>query len=338
MIVVTTAVVTLLNQTMKLKNQIKSLLKYVLLAPSGYNSQPWKFKLGDDSLEILPDYDRARINTDPDYREFFMSLGAAAANLQVSADHFGLAYEKSYRLDNQKNDYAIIFKFSKENIPPTYSPLFSAIKTRHTNRFPYENINISKNILADLKKIPHSDSIELNLITRPGDITSFSKLIRKSILAWHRNQLMVEELETWLRDDLEISKDGLPTSVLSLYKLGINAKYFLLKDDPDLVNRSLHHQNLAKNAPALGLISTKSDTVEDLFSAGEFFELFFLTLAAHGLTLDFFNHPLTMNKTRQETAKAFSSHFLSQLLFRFGSPTIIPPRTPRRPLRDLIIS
>ena len=323
---------------MKLKNQIKSLLKYVILAPSGYNTQPWKFKLGDDTLEILPDYTRARINTDPEYREFFMSFGAAAANLQIAADRFGLAYEKSYRLDDPKHDYAIIFKFSNQKIDPIDSPLFSAIKTRHTNRFPYQNQIVPKNILADLKKIPNSDHVELNLITRPGDVTSFSKLIQKSFLAWHRNQLMVEELETWLRDDLELSKDGLPTSVLNLYKLGINAKYFLFKDDADLINRSLRYQDLAKNAPALALISTKLDTVENWLQAGEFFELFFLTLASHGLTLDFFNYPLIMKKTRRETAAAFGTHFLPQLLFRFGEPSQVPPQTPRRPLKEFLLS
>jgi hypothetical protein len=267
-----------------------------------------------------------------------MSLGAAAANLQVAAEHFGLAYEKFYRLDDKNHDYAIVFKFSKNLSPPSYSPLFSAIKTRHTNRFPYLKENIPKNILADLKKVPHSNSVELNLVTRPGDLTLLSKLIQKSFNLWYRNQLMVEELETWLRDDLEISQDGLPTSVLYLYKLGVNAKYFLLKDDPELKNRSEHYQTLAKNAPALCLISTKADTVENWFQAGEFFELFTLTLAVHGFAVDFFNHPLTMKKTRQESATAFSSHLLPQLLFRFGLPTVVPPRTPRRPLRELLIS
>lgn len=323
---------------MKLKNQIKSLLKYVLLAPSGYNTQPWKFKLGDNSLEILPDYTRARINTDPEYREFFMSLGAAATNLQVAANHFGLAYEKSYRLDDKNHDYVIIFNFSGQKVTPINSPLFSAIKTRHTNRFPYKNQVISKNILADLKKLPHNDNVELNLMTRPGDITALSNLIQKSFLVWHRNQLMVEELESWLRDDLEVSKDGLPTSVLNLYKLGINAKYLLFKDDPKLISHAKHYQSLAKSSPAIALISTKSDTVENWFQAGEFFELFSLTLAVHGLALDFFNHPLIMKKTRQDTAASFSSKFLPQLLFRFGLPTIIPPKTPRRPLKELLIS
>jgi len=323
---------------MKLKNQIRSLLKYVVLAPSGYNTQPWKFKLGDDSLEIIPDYTRARINTDPEYREFFMSLGAAATNLEVAAAHFGLTFQKSYRLDDSNHDYAIVYKFSEKMSKPIDSPLFSAISTRHTNRFAYLNQNISKKIVDDLKKIPHPDTVEMNLITRPGDITLLSKIIHQSYILWYRNQILVEELESWLRDDLEISKDGLPTGVLNLYKLAISAKYYLLKDDQDLKDRSDHDQNLAKTAPALALVSTKFDTVENWFQAGEYFELLTLTLASHGLATDYFNHPLTMKKSRLATAKTVGTKFLPQLLIRLGTPTLIPPRTPRRPLKELLIS
>ena len=314
---------------MNTKTQIKSLLKYVIQAPSGYNTQPWKFKLGSDYLEIIPDYTRARINTDPEYREFFMSLGAAATNFQVAADHFGLAFKKSYRLDDDHHDYAIIFKYTGEKIEPVPSPLSSAISTRHTNRFPYLDEKISKTIITELRSLPRPDSVSLNLVTRPGDITAFARLINRSFLLWSRQQSMIDELETWIRDDLEFSPDGLPTGVINIYKLAVNAKHLLLP-----VKKSLE----IKNAPALAVISTKNDSVSDWFEAGEFFELLALTLASHGLTTDFFNYPVTLKKTREETAALIKSSDFPQLLFRLGVPTVIPPRTPRYPLKQLLLS
>lgn len=314
---------------MNTKTQIKSLLKYVIQAPSGYNTQPWKFKLGQDYLEIIPDYTRARINTDPEYREFFMSLGAAATNFQVAADHFGLAFKKSYRLDDENHDYAIIFKSTGEKIEPVPSPLFSAISTRHTNRFPYRDEKIAKTIITELRSLPRPDSVSLNLITRPGDITAFARLINRSFLLWSRQQSMIDELETWIRDDLEFSPDGLPTGVINIYKLAVNVKHLLHP-----VKKSLE----IKNAPALALISTKNDSVSDWFEAGEFFELLALTLASHGLTTDFFNYPVALKKSRQETAAQVKSSDFPQLLFRFGLPTVISPRTSRYPLKRLLLS
>lgn len=323
---------------MKLKNKIKSLLKYVILAPSGYNSQPWKFKLGEDFLEILPDYARARLNTDPDYREFFMSLGAAAFNLEVAAKHFGFAYQKSYLIDEKKQQSSILFKFDGTKITPIKSPLFSAISTRHTNRFPYSRQKLSKTLINELRLLPLPDSVEFNLVTRPGDISTFAKLIDRSFLLWSRQQALVEELENWLRDDLEFSPDGLPTGVINLYKLAINFKYFLHKSDPRVNSIALKSQNLAKKAPALVVISTKKDSVSNWFQAGEFFELLALTLASHGFATDFFNYPLTLKKTRQQTAALIKSTYLPQLLFRFGLPAVTPPRTSRHPLKKFLIS
>jgi hypothetical protein len=323
---------------MKLKNQIKSLLKYVILAPSGYNTQPWKFKLGDNSLEIIPDYTRARINTDPEYREFFMSLGAASYNLDVAARHFGLSYQKTYLIDEKKEKYSIFFKFTGEKIPVVNSSLFSAISIRHTNRFPYSVKKMSKVLINQLRSLQLPESVSFDLIIRPGDITAFAKLIDRSFLLWSRQQALVEELENWLRDDLEFSPDGLPTGVINIYKLAINLKYFLHSDDPKIKITSLKSQHLAKNAPALAVISSKTDSVSDLFKAGEFFEQLTLTLASHGLATDFFNYPLTLKRTRRETAKLINSPNLPQLLFRLGYPTITPPRTQRRPLSEFLIS
>jgi hypothetical protein len=324
---------------MKQKNQIKKLLKYVILAPSGYNTQPWKFKLDDNSLEIIPDYTRTRISTDPEYREFFMSLGTAAFNLEVAAKHFGMAYQKSYRIDEKAEKYSIFFEFDGQKTNQSKSPLFAAIPTRHTNRFPYLDEKLSKTLVSELRSLPRPDSVEFNLITRPGDITSFSKLINNSFQLWSRQQSLVEELENWLRDDLEFSPDGLPTGVINLYKLAINFKYFLHPSDPQAKTLSLKSQNLAKKAPALAVISTKKDTVADWFQAGEFFELVALTLASHKIATDFFNYPLILKKTRQETATLINNSSIQpQLLFRLGKPTVAPPRTSRYPLSQLLTS
>lgn len=321
---------------MKLKNQIKSLLKYVILAPSGYNSQPWKFKLGDNFLEILPDYTRARLNTDPDYREFFMSLGAAAFNLEVAAKHFGLGFNKTYRLDEKNHQHSIYFEFAEKKLLVDSSPLFEAISIRHTNRFSYQDTNIPKTLIETLYSLPRPSSVELNLITRPGDKTTMAALIHQSFILWYKNKMLTEELESWLRDDLSISKDGLPTGVLNLYKLAINTKYLMMKEDQTIKNQSEHEQNLAKTAPALVVISTKNDNIQNWFEAGEFFESFVLTLALHGYTTDHFNQPLFLKKPRQDVARIVGSHSFPQLLLRFGLPTVKTPKTSRRPLHELL--
>ena len=196
---------------------------------------------------------------------------------------------------------------------------------------------IPKNIITRLKALPHSRDIELNLVTRPGDKTIMANLIHQSYLLWYKNKILVEELESWLRDDLSVSKDGLPTGVLNLYKLAVSTKYYLIKEDQTIKSRSEYDQKLAKSAPALVVISSKEDNIKNWFQAGEFFEHLVLTLASYGYTSDFFTPPLTMKKSRIDTARIVESHYLPQLLFRIGVPTVKTPKTLRRPFRKLLI-
>ena len=59
------------------------------LAPSKHNTQPWRFAIVEEGVEIYADYTRRLPHVDPDHRELLMSVGAAIMNLRVAAAHFG---------------------------------------------------------------------------------------------------------------------------------------------------------------------------------------------------------------------------------------------------------
>ena len=61
-------------------DQLRFLLNYAVLAPSGHNTQPWLFKVSDDYVEIYADKTRALPVVDPGNRELIMSCGAALFN------------------------------------------------------------------------------------------------------------------------------------------------------------------------------------------------------------------------------------------------------------------
>src|SRR5215469_13918562 len=69
--------------------QLRFLLHYAVLAPSGHNSQPWLFKIDEDTVELYADRSRALPVVDPDDRELTISCGAALLNLRVALRHFG---------------------------------------------------------------------------------------------------------------------------------------------------------------------------------------------------------------------------------------------------------
>ena len=69
------------------------LLNYAVLAPSILNTQPWRFRIDGDEVEISSDRKRILPVTDPQGRELLISCGAALINLRVAMRGFGCGCE-----------------------------------------------------------------------------------------------------------------------------------------------------------------------------------------------------------------------------------------------------
>ena len=44
----------------------RDLIRFATLAPNGHNTQPWKFRVRDQRIDILPDFSRRTPVVDPD--------------------------------------------------------------------------------------------------------------------------------------------------------------------------------------------------------------------------------------------------------------------------------
>ena len=76
--------------------QMRELIRYATLAANGHNTQPWKFAIQADAIEIQPDYTRGLPIVDPNHRELWISLGCALENLLVAARSTGYGTEVTY--------------------------------------------------------------------------------------------------------------------------------------------------------------------------------------------------------------------------------------------------
>ena len=69
---------------------VAALVGAAILAPSHWNSQPWRFEWDAGALRLVLDPSRMLPGCDPDQRFAHMSLGAALENLLVAARAWGL--------------------------------------------------------------------------------------------------------------------------------------------------------------------------------------------------------------------------------------------------------
>ena len=59
------------NQLNAQRADLLFMVEHAIKAPSGHNTQPWKFKINEHSVDIYPDYGKALPVVDPDNRELF---------------------------------------------------------------------------------------------------------------------------------------------------------------------------------------------------------------------------------------------------------------------------
>ena len=76
----------------EIKEQLKYLLRFAILAPSTHNTQPWLFKVSENKISIFADMTRSLPVIDPENKELIMSCGAALGNIMVSMNYFGFSY------------------------------------------------------------------------------------------------------------------------------------------------------------------------------------------------------------------------------------------------------
>jgi hypothetical protein len=97
--------------------KLKFFLRYAILAPSTHNTQPWAYRIVNNSIELYSDRKRALPVADPRGRESTISCGIALGFLQTTIDHFGYKYktELSSNYDNSRNDKNLLATISVYN-------------------------------------------------------------------------------------------------------------------------------------------------------------------------------------------------------------------------------
>ena len=162
-------------------------------APSGHNTQPWKFKLVGDTIEIHPDFSKELPIIDPNHRELYVSLGCAAENLSIAATTMG------YKTDlNITDDGILELKLEKTDIDS--DPLASQISLRQSNRSAGNGEIIPTNQIEELKKTKLYPGVKIHLYQNGGKETRIiADYVRQGNDQQMNNPSFKGELFDWMR-------------------------------------------------------------------------------------------------------------------------------------------
>ena len=146
-------------------------------APSLHNSQPWRFHLERNVLELHADVRRAMRCSDPEARELVISCGAALYNLRLALR--GHALTPYISTEPDENDPLLLARITAEPGPsPTTEErrLLAAIVHRHTHRQGFTPVPITETLASALAADVATEGARLVWVDDPDRIAAVAEL------------------------------------------------------------------------------------------------------------------------------------------------------------------
>lgn len=312
------------------------ILNYVVLAPSGHNTQPWLFEVAGDRVLLYADRTRALAVVDPHDRELVMSCGAALFHLTTVIQHLYLEPLVTRFPDTEDPDLLAMVQLGAEMTPPeSVHNLFRAIKKRRTNRMPFKRRPIPEGDIAALKEIASAAGIELHIETAMEKKQTLADLIAEGDRLQGANRHFRRELASWIHPNRKRKKEGLPGYALGAGDLESVAIPMMVRTFDWGDGQAARDRQLAEGSPALAVLSTKEDKPRDWLGAGEVLGHVLLMATHFGISASYLNQPLEVLDLRNQVAQALHSSAHPQIILRMGyGPS--PDRTPRKPLHEVV--
>jgi nitroreductase len=320
-----------------IEERLKFLLRYAILAPSGPNTQPWKFAIRDQSISVFADLSRALPFVDPINRTLYMSVGCAIANLAVAGAHFGFAPQVSYFPDGQESDLvATVLLLPGARPVDKQDDLFPQMQRRHTTKDRYEKAEIEPSILKELETNINLPGLYLSYLPDKDDKDKIADLVSRA----HQTQLAKKEfrhnLGKWLRSNRTTEPDGMPLytfGVPDVVSLGFPAAF----KEFDLSRPVIYRDSgLIHDCSTLAVLTTDQDDKLTWTMCGFALENLLLRATFHDIRASFFSQPIGLADLREEL-KLQINRGHPQLIFSLGTAKPMRP-SPRRPVEDVIIN
>lgn len=323
-----------------MKNEdLINLTKYASKAPSAHNSQPWKFKLEQNSITIFPDYERILPVADQDNRELFISLGCALENLIIAAGYFGYQTEIEMKMEDPFKE-SIRVKLSSAN-NKNYNQLFRNIEIRQSTRTKYNKALIPPADIEKLNEAGNQDQVLFLLLTAPVDIEPIIEITKRATVLQLKKEF-IKELIKWIRFNRRTAKktgDGLYSGTFGSPSVPKWLGKLILKLTLDPKREARKNVNLMKNSSGILIFIAKENNKEAWVNLGRSYQRVTLTATSLNIKHSHINPACQVIEARRELAEVLQLNPEEQphLIIRIGY-SAKRPYSFRRPIKEMLIN
>jgi nitroreductase len=304
------------------------------LAPSVHNTQPWRFVIRPDALELHADNDRRLRVLDPTGRQMVISCGCALFNARV-----GLAADRVVQVDRVPDSAKpdLLARLTVLDEPAPWTPLVRlepTIERRHTNRRDFFDEDVPPDVIYELTTAAEQEDASLVQIVEPEHKVVAAQLSREAEIIQNTDPRYQAELQAWTTTDLGRT-DGVPVSSIPLTNSRFETGGLIRDFDvagkgwlPRLQQSSLNHCLMV-----LGI--AKSDRLAWL-RGGEALQRILLEATRLDYVVSLASQVVEVGSTRDRLRKKLGLDFHPLLLMRIGRAIPTPASKRRDP--TMIIS
>ena len=148
-------------------------------APSVHNTQPWKFRVRGNVVELLADPSRKLHCVDPAGREFMISCGGALLGLRLGLRKLG--YLPAVEVLPDPAQPGLVAQVEPDGLCPVNraeAELLAALPHRHTHRGPFAPGEIPARLLTEMRLDAAAEGGELVFVEDPALIRELAVLVR----------------------------------------------------------------------------------------------------------------------------------------------------------------
>jgi hypothetical protein len=149
-------------------------------APSIFNSQPWRWRIGEDTAELRADRTRQLTTVDPDGRMLMLSCGAALDHAVTALAGAGAAVAVERLPDAADPDLVARLRVTGFHpAEPTAVRRQQAIALRRTDRRPVADVEVPELVLGRLRDSAEGYGAHLHVL-RPADVASLTVAVSRA--------------------------------------------------------------------------------------------------------------------------------------------------------------
>jgi nitroreductase len=322
-----------------METKIKTILECAIKAPSGHNTQPWKFKVMDHTIEILPDYSRRLPVVDADDHALFISLGCALENLLIAAHQFDWETKVSFHLEHPGKERIVVSL--EKGVPINQNGLFESIPIRQSTRNEYDGKTIPEEDWNKIKKAALQEDVNVLVFNAPEEIKSITPFVKEGAISQFENKEFLKELMHWIRfneSKAEKTRDGLSSKVSGNPSVPewLGKIFMGLSISPE--KEAHKYEELILNSSGLMLFIAERNDKKAWINVGRSFERAMLQATALGVHHAHMNMPCEEVPVRKKLAAylKLKDGMEPMLLIRLGYSEKMPYSF-RRPLEEVLV-